>query len=170
MEGRAVYMSQQLQELYHIVAQPLDRRLDIRSAVRDGLDRYFGANRPSAAYAGPRLSMPEISDDSGSEPDLSVLGMVRGVVPEQPALVATYEDEIMSQEPDEDDDTSLDEQSEAEQDEGEVEDDEESPPLVDPTTVGLKEISNLGKFTVSSHKQGSGVEELRSDDLKLYWQ
>lgn len=46
---------------------------------------------------------------------------------------------------------------------------EHAPPF-DPTAAGLKEISNLGKFTVSSHKQGNGVEELRSDDLKLYWQ
>ncbi|KAH7320068.1 anaphase-promoting complex, subunit 10-domain-containing protein [Stachybotrys elegans] len=36
--------------------------------------------------------------------------------------------------------------------------------------IGLKEISNLGRFTVSSHKPGNGVEELRSDDLKQYWQ
>lgn len=46
---------------------------------------------------------------------------------------------------------------------------EHTPPF-DPAAAGLKEISNLGKFTVSSHKQGNGVEELRSDDLKLYWQ
>jgi anaphase-promoting complex subunit 10 len=42
--------------------------------------------------------------------------------------------------------------------------------LIDPSTVGLKEISNLGKFTVSSHKPGNGVEELRNEDLKMYWQ
>lgn len=40
----------------------------------------------------------------------------------------------------------------------------------DPSALGLKEISNLGKFTVSSHKPGSGVDELRSDDTELYWQ
>ncbi|KKA31168.1 hypothetical protein TD95_002281 [Thielaviopsis punctulata] len=40
----------------------------------------------------------------------------------------------------------------------------------DPATLGLKEISNLGRFTVNSHKQGSGVDELRSDDLRLFWQ
>jgi anaphase-promoting complex subunit 10 len=42
--------------------------------------------------------------------------------------------------------------------------------LFDPVRAGLKEISNLGKFTVSSHKQGNGVAELRSDDLSQYWQ
>ncbi|KAF9874464.1 anaphase promoting complex subunit 10 [Colletotrichum karsti] len=40
----------------------------------------------------------------------------------------------------------------------------------DPLAVGLKEISNLGKFTVSSHKQGNGVDQLRNDSLKTYWQ
>ncbi|KAL5611932.1 hypothetical protein BROUX41_000501 [Berkeleyomyces rouxiae] len=55
--------------------------------------------------------------------------------------------------------------------EGEEEEDElEQEALRDPASHGLKEISNLGRFTVSSQKQGNGVEELRSDDLKLYWQ
>ncbi|PKS12181.1 hypothetical protein jhhlp_001479 [Lomentospora prolificans] len=40
----------------------------------------------------------------------------------------------------------------------------------DPHPPGLKEISNLGKFTVSTHKQDNGVEELRSDDLTKFWQ
>lgn len=43
-------------------------------------------------------------------------------------------------------------------------------PDFDPLAAGLKEISNLGKFTVSSHKQGNGVEQLRDDSLKTYWQ
>lgn len=79
----------------------------------------------------------------------------------------------MSQEQYEADETSLEEQEIEEQAEDVEEDDEEEPgeePLMDPTAIGLKEISNLGKFTVSSHKPGSGVEELRSDNLKLFWQ
>ena len=58
------------------------------------------------------------------------------------------------------------------EEEVEEEHDEHDPAaaMFDPTTMGLKEISNLGKFTVSTHKQGNGVEELRSDDLKQYWQ
>lgn len=40
----------------------------------------------------------------------------------------------------------------------------------DPLAAGLKEISNLGKFTVSSHKPGNGVDQLRNDSLKTYWQ
>lgn len=42
--------------------------------------------------------------------------------------------------------------------------------VLDPHPPGLKEISNLGKFTVSTHKQDNGVEELRSDDLTKLWQ
>ena len=42
--------------------------------------------------------------------------------------------------------------------------------MLDPHPPGLKEISNLGKFTVSTHKQDNGVEELRSDDLNKFWQ
>ncbi|TDZ39633.1 Anaphase-promoting complex subunit 10 [Colletotrichum sidae] len=51
---------------------------------------------------------------------------------------------------------------------GEQEQQEE--PDFDPLAAGLKEISNLGKFTVSSHKQGNGVDQLRNDSLKTYWQ
>ncbi|KAH8166420.1 hypothetical protein CIB48_g1801 [Xylaria polymorpha] len=55
---------------------------------------------------------------------------------------------------------------------GEVEDadeeDEEQP--FDASAVGLKEISNLASFTVSSYKPGCGVKELRDDDANQYWQ
>lgn len=135
----------------------------------------------------PRLSMPLVdSDDSGSEPDLSVLGMARPApiaatpeVVEQQTQSMSYneddedenedegededEDEVLSQEQYEAEDTSVeDEQIDEEENEG--------VPLIDPATAGLKEISNLARFTVSSHKPGNGVEELRSDDLKMYWQ
>jgi anaphase-promoting complex subunit 10 len=120
--------------------------------------------------------MPEVSDDSDSEPDISILGMTRGqqAPVEQQEHIATYEDEVMSQEQYEAEDTSVEDdivEEEQVEEENEVEDEQEEViPLIDPATMGLKEISNLGKFTVSSHKPGSGVEELRSDDLKLYWQ
>lgn len=35
---------------------------------------------------------------------------------------------------------------------------------------GLKEIGNLASWTVSTCKQGSGVEALRNDDTDLFWQ
>lgn len=128
----------------------------------------------------PRLSMPLGSDDaSDSEPDLSVLAMARGagrgaqatnttseqMLIQQQEEAMAYEDEVMSQEQYEAEETSIDEQVEEEEEEQ-----EEPEVLVDPASIGLKEISNLGKFTVSSHKLGNGVQELRSDDLKLYWQ
>lgn len=123
--------------------------------------------------------MTEDSTDPDSEPDLGVLAMARGRdALEHDVQIATYEDEVMSQEEYEAEDTSVEEPVDDEIGAMEHEDDEgdedrvppEPAPLADPATLGLKEISNLGKFTVSSHKQGSGVEELRSDDLKLYWQ
>ncbi|KAI1471720.1 APC10-domain-containing protein [Daldinia caldariorum] len=40
----------------------------------------------------------------------------------------------------------------------------------DASLVGLKEISNLASFTVSSYKPGCGVKELRDDDVNHYWQ
>ena len=110
--------------------------------------------------------MPLDSDESSSEPDLSILGMTRAGAADagQHASALTYEDEMMSHEVfEEAEETSI-------EGEPEVEAEEFGAPLMDPTAMGLKEISNLGKFTVSSHKQGNGVEELRSDDLKQYWQ
>lgn len=121
--------------------------------------------------------MPLDSDsDSGSEPDISVLEMARrGRMTEQPVQEETYEEEEEEEEEEEDsisqqdyelEDTGLDEQVEDE----EVAEEQEVEQLVDPSSIGLKEISNLGKFTVSSHKPGNGVEELRSDNTKQYWQ
>ncbi|KAI0406942.1 APC10-domain-containing protein [Xylaria palmicola] len=55
---------------------------------------------------------------------------------------------------------------------GEIEDAEEEvdEQSFDATVVGLKEISNLASFTVSSYKPGCGVKELRDDDANQYWQ
>ncbi|RSL80684.1 hypothetical protein CEP51_006394 [Fusarium floridanum] len=130
----------------------------------------------------PRLSMPLLdSDDSGSEPDLSVLGMARPGTTATPQIPSPYnnrgveqvdeedeeidDDEAMSPEQYEAETTSIEEEEPAED-----EDVEEVAHLIDPATAGLKEISNLARFTVSSHKPGNGVEELKSDDLKMYWQ
>ncbi|KAL6363832.1 hypothetical protein LRP88_03256 [Fusarium phalaenopsidis] len=130
----------------------------------------------------PRLSMPLLdSDDSGSEPDLSVLGMARPGTTAAPQIPSPYnnrgaeqvdeeeeidDDEAMSPDQYEAETTSIEEEDEP----AEEEDVEEVAHLIDPATAGLKEISNLARFTVSSHKPGNGVEELKSDDLKMYWQ
>lgn len=74
------------------------------------------------------------------------------------------EDDARDELIDEDDADHLEDELDEEQHEGEA-----ALPF-DPNALGLKEISNLGKFTVSSHKPGSGVDELRSDDTELYWQ
>lgn len=64
-----------------------------------------------------------------------------------------------------------DESTQEADDEVEEESEGEDEEMVyDPHPPGLKEISNLGKFTVSTHKQDNGVEELRSDDLTKFWQ
>lgn len=158
--------------------------------------------------------MPDVSSDSDSEPDLSVLAMARGgngnggapdlaspqgpfadhreLIEQQRELLRSIQAQAgggaggtLEQEEYEAEDTSVEEQveeeveteeegGEDEEEEEEDDDDEEEHddgvPLADPAAAGLKEISNLGKFTVSSHKQGNGVEELRNDDTKAYWQ
>ncbi|KAI1457941.1 anaphase-promoting complex, subunit 10-domain-containing protein [Annulohypoxylon moriforme] len=62
---------------------------------------------------------------------------------------------------------------ENEEDNGEEEDEEEGhedDAPFDASAVGLKEISNLASFTVSSYKPGCGVKELRDDDVNQFWQ
>lgn len=179
------YLIDQLQEIALRLHRP---RILYRRARRRSL-RYATSRRQqtfanhSSAMPHPRLSMPEISDDSGSEPDLSVLAMARARAVDLGNLTQGVEtpgydvhDQLEA------DDTSIEEdvvvegvgEIEDTGEAGEVEEghEEEIPeePLPDPAEMGLKEISNLGRFTVSSHKHGSGVEELRSDDLTLYWQ
>lgn len=97
---------------------------------------------------------------------------------EQQAAQMTYDDDAMSQGQydaeeaslDENPDENLDENDDDENVDDEVEGEQEPLAMMDPGVFGLKEISNLGKFTVSSHKPGNGVEQLRSDDLTSYWQ
>ncbi|PHH83807.1 hypothetical protein CDD82_34 [Ophiocordyceps australis] len=101
------------------------------------------------------------NDDSSSDPDLSAITMSRAAPGLEHNLDATaYEEETdhgaLSQENYDADDTSVEDQDAA--------------LLMDPADLGLKEISNLAKFTVSSHKPGCGVAQLRSDDLKQFWQ
>ncbi|KAH8175402.1 anaphase-promoting complex, subunit 10 (APC10) domain-containing protein [Sarocladium implicatum] len=119
---------------------------------------------------------------SHTQPDLSILAMARGPIgavaatPEQQQQLQRIQqmqaaEEAMAQEQYEAEDTSVEEQVDEEvetEEEGDedAEDYEDGPQLGDPAAAGLKEISNLGKFTVSSHKPGNGVEELRNDDTK----
>ncbi|KAJ4154980.1 hypothetical protein LMH87_000250 [Akanthomyces muscarius] len=164
--------------------------IDIHMDANSGMEDWEADDDDYTATRGtttPRLSMPMGTDEEeDSDPDLSVLAMARGsgragagqgttnantleeqMLLQQQAEALAYEDEVMSQEQYEAEETSMEEPVE---EEGEEEEEDEQEVLVDPASIGLKEISNLGKFTVSSHKPGNGVQELRSDDLKLYWQ
>lgn len=161
------------------------KQLRQRSRIRPSIAANMGpANRRNTNN---RLSLQFDSDGSGSgsgsdsDPDLSHLGMTRrgmAAVLEQQADQMTYDDDAMSQgQYDDTEEASLgeneniDENAEDNCDDQVEEDQEEEPlPIIDPAVFGLKEISNLGKFTVSSHKPGNGVEQLRSDDLTSYWQ
>ena len=61
----------------------------------------------------------------------------------------------------------------ADDEEGAVNEDgaqEDEEPPFDASAIGLKEISNLASFTVSSYKPGCGVKELRDDDVNQFWQ
>ncbi|KAJ4190795.1 hypothetical protein NW755_005005 [Fusarium falciforme] len=164
--------------LHRTPDQPPDQRR--RRAPPPNPFRLYRTAQPADH---PRLSMPLLdSDDSGSEPDLSVLGMARPGTTAAPQIPSPYnnrgaeqvddeeeeidDDEAMSPEQYEAETTSIEEEDEPAEDE----DVEEVAHLIDPATAGLKEISNLARFTVSSHKPGNGVEELKSDDLKMYWQ
>lgn len=64
-----------------------------------------------------------------------------------------------------------DEMSEHDEHDEHVESEEQlQGPAFDPSELGLREINNLAHFGVSSHKPGSGVKELLSEDLDKYWQ
>ena len=92
-------------------------------------------------------------------------------MPDAPSSTLGHDESVLGGPGDEDLDLEEYEGEEFPED-GEDEDEElEDEGLVlDPHPPGLKEISNLGKFTVSTHKQDNGVEELRSDDLTKLWQ
>ncbi|KAJ4269627.1 hypothetical protein NW762_001295 [Fusarium torreyae] len=173
-----------LEQLHRSIVQrirELEAELQRIRAFRDDIDGLLAAQPADQ----PRLSMPPLdSDESSSEPDVSILDRNRRPVaaptPRAPSPFhgnrAAEEEEAsqgaLSAEEYEGENSSIqDEDVEDEEDEPvEQEQVQDVAPLFDPATAGLKEISNLARFTVSSHKPGNGVEELKSDDLKLFWQ
>ncbi|KAL7941617.1 anaphase-promoting complex, subunit 10 domain-containing protein [Trichoderma barbatum] len=164
------------------------RRLQRQRRGRSSIRQSISANMISATQRNTnnRLSLQFDTYGSGSgsgsesDPDLSHLGMTRRgmtAVLEQQANQMTYDDDAMSQGQYDAEEASLDENVDENVDENDddnvddqVEGEQEPLTMMDPVVFGLKEISNLGKFTVSSHKPGNGVEQLRSDDLTSYWQ
>lgn len=125
----------------------------------------FNRARPTAAPAGPSSDATmAYNDDQAAEADADQRTLSHS--PEE------YEDENSIGEEEEEEEEDDDDVDEDEDDEEAAEHDQAhgAATLFDPATAGLKEISNLARFTVSSHKPGNGVEELKSDDLKLFWQ
>lgn len=172
--GAALYAAQEnVKTLGEIMVEQM--RHDIDSLVA------------TLAEGPPRLSMPPVDYDGSSsepEPDDSILNGRARPMPAlaQAAAMADHIDASFNgNHAAEEENTGVDQQSvsaeEYDDDTEEEEDDEDDEeqaqdiaPLFDPATAGLKEISNLARFTVSSHKPGNGVEELKSDDLKQFWQ
>ncbi|KAF5553036.1 anaphase-promoting complex subunit 10 [Fusarium mexicanum] len=123
----------------------------------------FNRARPMAAPAGPSSDATmAYNDGQPAEDDADQRTLSHS--PEE------YEDENSIGEEEDDDDVDEDEDEDDEEEAAEHDQAHEAATLFDPATAGLKEISNLARFTVSSHKPGNGVEELKSDDLKLFWQ
>ncbi|KAL3595157.1 hypothetical protein FPOAC2_09478 [Fusarium poae] len=152
----------------------------------------FRLYRRTTLVEGRQLSMPPVDYDGSSsepEPDDSILqGRARPMpaLAQAAAIAAQVDDSFNGNITAEEEDAEVDQQTvsaeEYEDDNSETEEEDEDgddgdedqaqeiAPLFDPATAGLKEISNLARFTVSSHKPGNGVEELKSDDLKQFWQ
>ncbi|KAF5676311.1 anaphase-promoting complex subunit 10 [Fusarium heterosporum] len=171
----------------HIDATLQEHISDIREEIAQAREIYQTINNLLAAppVDGPRLSMPPVdSDGSSSEPDESILqnrGRVvatpAGPSPQVPSSfisnrVAEQDigREALSPEEYEDENSIDEEDIDEEEDVGEQDQAQDVAHSFDPATAGLKEISNLARFTVSSHKPGNGVEQLKSDDLKHFWQ
>lgn len=128
--------------------------------VRTDIPRTFNADFMS--------QVPNEDDEGEHEAEESYLANLD--MQQQEDFDATLEDEEEEDDEDEDvdgeGDTKLSDDGEQEEEDA-GEDDESS---FDASATGLKEISNLACFTVSSYKPGCGVKELRSDDMNQYWQ
>ncbi|KAG5975277.1 hypothetical protein E4U58_001435 [Claviceps cyperi] len=191
-QAQAQAQEQEQEQEQEQVTAEVSHRTPNRGLGEDGVAPHPFRLHRTSSYTATRLSMPYDSDDSGSEPDVSILAMARArrtaMMDQQRRAAydmeagpsqAPYEDGYMGMGAAEDEAAEGTRGGEGggerreereEEDEDGDEDSDEPMSLVDPADIGLKEISNLGRFTVSSHKPGSGVEELRSDDLKVFWQ
>ena len=98
-------------------------------------------------------SMFEPESSSSSEADAQDTRMIDGSHEDDNTGHVDAVDEEDGEDIDEDDEDAQDEEA-----------------AFDPAAMGLKEISNLASFTVSSYKPGCGVKELRDDDANQFWQ
>lgn len=125
-------------------------------------DSRAGRLPPSRAHLTP--------DGNGWQPG-DVAGRPRGAVRRVQMDQDDDNEENVEDEDDDDDDGEVaDADEENANDEDDDEEAQEYEPPFDPAALGLKEISNLASFTVSSSKPGCGVAELRNDDVTQYWQ
>ena len=92
-----------------------------------------------------------------------------GAISEDSLLQGTEDVHIGHGEDEEEDDIDQDEEEGDEEDEDEILDDPTQPNAPFPPP-GLKEISSLASWTVSTAKPGSGVAALRSPSLAHFWQ
>ncbi|KAI0385504.1 anaphase-promoting complex, subunit 10-domain-containing protein [Hypomontagnella monticulosa] len=106
--------------------------------------------------------------------DLSALNSIQWTIQAEQVSGSAGEDDIEQIEEDGDDEEGHDGEEAGEEDDEEQDEEDEDiqieEPAFDPSAVGLKEISNLASFTVSSYKPGCGVKELRDDDVNQFWQ
>lgn len=136
---------------------------------------------PSPVSSGSDISSFHLANDDIAELEATIFEAVarNAAVPDSEARDNTEEVESIdslesiSDYDDGHDGTALDDEGGEANGEDQGEDEEDGPeqqPPFDPSAVGLKEISNLASFTVSSYKPGCGVKELRDDDVNQFWQ
>ncbi|KAH7347211.1 anaphase-promoting complex subunit 10 [Plectosphaerella cucumerina] len=161
------------------VGPSIEGEPQFNAAQRLLMDYYEARGTPPSQRVGPHLTPEGLPATS---PWQTMFASSRqsgqGGAPESRPTAQDFPDEEEYTSPEENgeeedvgDELEDDDELGRDQLEDELEEQQEANTLpFDPSSLGLKEISNLGKFTVSSHKPGSGVEELRSDDTELYWQ
>jgi hypothetical protein len=120
---------------------------------------------PPANYA--TANPMDLESESGDSIDMEV-GHAEVVEEEMQLAEEEFQGDYEEEEENDEEEVTSAEESDIDGEEDELP--QAAAVLADPASLGLKEISNLGRFTVSTQKMGNGVEELRSDDLKLYWQ
>ncbi|OTA99542.1 hypothetical protein M426DRAFT_325074 [Hypoxylon sp. CI-4A] len=122
-----------------------------------------------------------IDDDAMSLDSVSNFGSEYGSINAEDIEIDNYEGEVEGEvegegeyEEEEEEGHDLEGDEELDEEQGEIEEEEEEmeeeEPPFDASAVGLKEISNLASFIVSSYKPGCGVKELRDDDVNQFWQ
>jgi anaphase-promoting complex subunit 10 len=162
---------------------PITFDIENEGAVIDGIAMGIYDSDEVLAYTNQQFLAPHVTPaghvESESDDDQPLATRAApgsyGVLEERPVedFQEEYDEEMLDEDSEgEYEDEDEGQEAQAEGTEGDDVDggDEEHVGYFDPASMGLKEINNLAHFGVSSHKPGSGVEELLSDDLDKYWQ